>query len=356
MPVSEWHSLQQIYRAARSRMEAGHWAFTNGGAESETTLKRNRLALDSLAFRPRVLRDVSRVDPSTALLGRRLRLPVLLAPIGGMAAMIPGGALDAARAAAAFGSLSFKSSVSEPALAEVVAAAPAAVISQVYVRGDEAWLHGHIREAQDLGCRAFCFTVDIAYFGRRERDIIGGASPRIPPPPEQLVHQAALNWDVISRARDAFDLPLIVKGIATPEDAGEAVARGIDIIHVSNHGGRQLDFGLGTMDILPEVVAAVRGRAAVIVDGGFMRGTDVLKAVALGADAVALGKLQVWALAAGGEAGLMRALEILEDEITNAMGLLGVAELAALGPQYLCKAPPVAEPGITSAYPFIDGL
>jgi isopentenyl diphosphate isomerase/L-lactate dehydrogenase-like FMN-dependent dehydrogenase len=150
-------------------------------------------------------------------------------------------------------------------------------------------------------------------------------------------------------------MPLVLKGIATAEDAKIAVDHGVEVIYVSNHGGRQLDHGRGTIDTLPEIVAAVGGKADIVLDGGILRGTDVLKAVALGARAVTIGKLQGWGLAAGGQAGLVRVLELLEDEIHVAMGLLGVTKVGELNPTYVCPSEPVALPHEMSAFPHIPG-
>jgi isopentenyl diphosphate isomerase/L-lactate dehydrogenase-like FMN-dependent dehydrogenase len=158
----------------------------------------------------------------------------------------------------------------------------------------------------------------------------------------------------VARIRKAYDIPLILKGIATPEDARIAVDHGVETVYVSNHGGRQLDHGLGAMDVLPEIVAAVAGRATVIIDGGFSRGTDIVKALALGAGAVGLGRLYCYALAAAGPEGIVRMLEILEDELTAAMGLLGVTRLGDLDPSYVQPgAPIVTHPSALSAFPLL---
>jgi glycolate oxidase len=230
------------------------------------------------------------------------------------------------------------------------------MIYQLYVRGDEAWVVERVKRAVDLGYVAFCLTVDAAMYSRRERDI----ERRFIPTARQSVTgqsiQAAMTWDLVEMLRDRFDIPLILKGVATAEDATLAVQHGIDIVYVSNHGGRQLDHGLGAIDVLPEVVKAVAGRARVMVDGGFVRGTDIVKAIALGADAVGIGKLLGWGLAAGGEAGVTRVLELLEIEMQMAMALLGAASLAELEAAHLCPARPVDAPGVTSAFPLLDQM
>lgn len=354
--ADRFQTLHEIVREARRALAPGPWDYLVGGAETETTLRRNRQALDALAFRPRVLRDVARVDATASLLGQRLRLPIVLAPVGSIETFTPGGAATAARAAAGFGVAQMLSSVCNPGLEATAAAAPGALrIFQLYVRGDDAWVDGWARRARDHGYRAFCLTVDTAWYSRRERDL----ERRFRKPWRQaatgMEFQAALSWDQVKRFRDAHpDLPLILKGIGTPEDAEIAVQHGVEVVYVSNHGGRQLDHGLGTAAILPEVVAAVGGRARVWVDGGFMRGTDVVKALALGADAVGLGRLACLGLAAAGEAGLLRALELLEEEIRGTLGLLGVTRLAELSPACLRPAPPVTAPSVLSAFPLLD--
>jgi isopentenyl diphosphate isomerase/L-lactate dehydrogenase-like FMN-dependent dehydrogenase len=352
--TAEFLTLQEIVAAARANLPPGPWAYLFGGAETETTARRNRQALDSIAFRPRVLRDMRRVDAAASVFGRRVRLPVLLAPIGGLESFVEGGAAAAARGAAQFGVPQMLSSVCKPGLEATAAAADTLRLYQLYVRGDDAWVDDHVRRAREHGYAAFCLTVDVATYGRRERDLIGRfVKPWRADAAAGRDFQAALSWDHVKRFKDRYDLPLILKGIATAEDAALAVEHGVEVVYVSNHGGRQLDHGLGSIAVLPEVVAAVAGRAKVWVDGGFMRGTDVVKAVALGAQAVGLGRLPCLGLAAAGVPGLVRALEILEDEIHTCLGLLGVASLAELGPSYLAAAAPVGSPGILSAFPLL---
>jgi glycolate oxidase len=353
--TDSFETLGEIVRAARARLSHDDWDFLTGGADTETTLKRNRQALDSIAFRPRVLRKVDAVDMAGSLIGRRLRIPVVLAPIGSMQQLDPEGALPAARAAEAFGTMTILSSATQPDYETLKPMIAGPMIYQLYVRGDDAWVEERVRRAVDLGYVAFCLTVDTAMYSRRERDI----EKRFVPTARQSVSgqsaQAGMTWDLVKMLRDKFDIPLILKGVATAEDATLAVQHGIDVVYVSNHGGRQLDHGLGTIDVLPEVVKAVAGRAQVMVDGGFVRGTDIVKALALGADAVGIGKLLGWGLAAGGEAGVTRVLELLETEMRVAMALLGVASVDALEAGYLRPARPIGEPGVTSAFPLLDG-
>ena len=347
-------TLHEIVAAARANLAPGPWSYLIGGTETETTLRRNRLALDSIAFRPRVLRDVSGVDPSATFLGRAVRLPVMLAPVGGMESFAPEGAAAAARAAARFGVPLMLSSVCQPGLEGTAAAADSLRVFQLYVRGDDAWVDDWGRRAREHGFSAFCFTVDSAVYSRRERDLIGRfVKPWRATAAAGMKYQAALSWEQVKRFKERHDLPLILKGIATADDAELAVRHGVEVIYVSNHGGRQLDHGLGSAAVLPEIVAAVGGRAEVWVDGGFMRGSDVVKAIALGARCVGVGRLACLGLAAAGVAGLVRALELLEDEIRVCLGLLGVTSLAGLTPACVAPAPPVFEPSALSAFPLL---
>ena len=355
--VEEFLTLQEIVEAAKRKLAPGPWSYLVGGAETETTVKRNRQALDSIAFRPRVLRDVNHVDASGKILGWKTRLPVLLAPIGGLESLVEAGAAAAARAAAQAGVPLMLSSVCQPGL-EATAAGDALRFFQLYVRGDEAWIDDHVRRARDHGYKAFCYTVDVAKYSRRERDLIGRfVKPWRAEAGAGAKFQSGLSWDEIKRYKDRYNgrdaLPLIIKGIATAEDAMIAVEHGVDVIYVSNHGGRQLDHGLGSVQVLPEIVRTVGKKAEVWVDGGFMRGTDVAKAIALGASAVGIGRLEGLGLAAAGTPGLVRALELLQEEITICLGLLGVTSFADLRPEHLVSAPPAGEPGTFSAFPHL---
>ncbi len=352
--AEKFMTLHEFIPAARRRLTNDKWDYMVGGAETETTLKRNRLALDSLAFRPRVLRDVSAVDASGSLFGRPTRIPVMLAPVGSIERFDPDGAAAVARAAARFGVPQMVSSACAPGLEATAAAAAGRKIYQLYVRGDEAWVEEMIERATVAGYEAFAFTVDTAIYSRRERDISKRAVMRSTTDPEALRYQSLLTWPQIKRFKAKCKLPLILKGIQTAEDATIACDHGVEGIYVTNHGGRQLDHGRGTIDILPEVVAAVRGRAQIIVDGGFCRGSDIIKGIALGANAVSIGRLYLYALAAAGEAGLYRALEILETEIRISLGLLGVAKFSELDTSFLHAAPPVSVPHVFSAFPLLD--
>jgi glycolate oxidase len=350
--------LHELVKPAREALSKETWDYLMGGADTETTLERNRLAIEQIAFRPRVLRNVVNVDMSTHFLGHKLRLPIILAPIGSLQDLCPAGGIAPTKSASDFGVLHMLSSVCKPGLEEVAAAAPAyPKLFQLYVRGDAAWVDERVAAAVAHGSAGLCLTVDLDYYGRRERDIAkrykptarrasGGSGAGDP-------FQAAFSWTDIARIRKQCPIPMIIKGIATGEDARIAVDHGIDVVYVSNHGGRQLDHGRGSFADLPEVADAIKGECQIAVDGGIYRGTDIVKAIALGADAVGIGRLQGLALAAGGEAALTRALELLETEVRSCLGLLGVTGFAGLDRSYLANATPLARRGFDSPFPLL---
>ena len=352
---TDFQTLHEIVAKARQNLNQNDWDYIVGATETETTLRRNRLALDQLALPaagaarrlPCGFACGGVRAPAAAARGagagrRAGKLPSRRRRVGGA-----GGGRIRRRpyALAPCASRGWKRSPQ--------AAPDATRIFQLYVRGDEAWVDDHVARAVDCGCAAFFITVDTAIYSRRERDlakrhVVAGrrrASGR--------EFQAALDWRTVARIKSKFSIPLGLKGIATAEDARIALDHGVDWIYVSNHGGRQLDHGRGTMDVLPEVVDAVAGRAGIIVDGGFARGTDVVKALAAGANLVGLGRLQCYALAAGGEGAIVRMLELIEDEVQRCLGLLGVTEFAELDRSYLHAAPPVTAPHVFSAFPLL---
>jgi len=318
-------------------------------------MRRNRMALDEIAFRPRVLRDVSRVDASVERFGRKLRLPVMMAPVGALEIFDPAAAAAVTRAVGKFGAAHMLSSVSEPGLEKVAEAAPDALrLYQLYVRGDDAFVEDCANRAVANGYTAFCLTVDTAHYSRRERDIAKRYVRQSRMRATGGDYQKALSWRTVKLIKDKYRIPLIIKGIATAEDANLALDHGVDWIYVSNHGGRQLDHGRGAMHVLPEIVEAVKGRARIMVDGAFCRGSDVVKAIALGADIVGIGRLQCWALAAAGETGVLRMLELLEDEAIRTLGLLGLTSFAELDQSYLHAATATNAPSVFSAFPLLD--
>src|ERR1700710_686525 len=351
----EVQNLHEFIRKARGNLNQNAWDYIVGAAETETTMRRNRMALDEIAFRPRVLRDVTRVNGAIDAFGRKLRLPVMLAPVGALEIFDPGAAASVARAAGTFGAAHMLSSVSEPGMERVAEAAPNALrIFQLYVRGGDDFVEDCVARAISGGYSAFCLTVDTAHYSRRERDIAKRyvRASRLRATGGDF--QKGLEWRTVKLIKDKYKIPLVIKGIATAEDAAIALDHGVDWIYVSNHGGRQLDHGRGAMHILPEIVAAVAGRAKIMVDGSFCRGTDLVKAIASGADLVGIGRLQCWALAAKGEAGVLRMLELLEDEVIRCLGLLGVKNFAELDKSYLHPATPTQLPHVFSAFPLLD--
>lgn len=351
----EFQNLHELVRKARANLNQNAWDYIVGAAETETTMRRNRMALDEIAFRPRVLRDVARVDASVRVFGRKLRLPVVLAPVGALEIFDPGAAASVARGAGSFGAAHMLSSVSEPGLEKVAEAAPDALrMYQLYVLGGDTFVEDQVSRSIASGYTAFCLTVDTAHYSRRERDIAKRyvRASRVRATGGDF--QKGLEWRTVKLIKDKFKIPLIIKGIATAEDAAIALDHGVDWIYVSNHGGRQLDHGRGAMHVLPEIAGAVAGRAKIMVDGSFCRGTDIVKAIAAGADLVGIGRLQCWALAAAGEAGVVRMLELLEDEVIRCLGLLGVTSFAELDKSYLHAATPANLPHVFSAFPLLE--
>ena len=349
----DFQSLQEIVHSARQKLPPELWDHLSGGADSETTLRRNRLALDSLVLRQRVLVNVADIDTRTTLLGQTLATPVFLAPVGGFLGMCNAqGAIPVARAAVAKGTTAFISTAAKPSFEEAQKAVNEPLIFQLYVRSGRAWIEETLDKARSAGFRALCVTVDRAWYGRRERDLISRAAVREGFGDPRF--QASIVWTDLVWMKERMGGSLIVKGIATGEDARLAVEYGADVVYVSNHGGRQLDHAQGSIEVLPEVVEAIAGRAEVLVDGGILRGTDVIKAIALGANAVGVGKLLGWSLAAGGQAGIERMLELMEIEIRTAMGLMGVTSLADLNPSWVRPAIPAGPISTTSAYPWYE--
>jgi len=353
--AARFQTLHEIIAAARLNLNQNLWDYVIGGTATETTVKRNRRALDRIGFRPRVLTDVSQIDVSGMFLGHRIRLPVALAPVGGLEQLGAGGGLTVAHGAGAAGVPLFLSSVSESGLERTAAAASGCKVFQLYVRGNDRFVDDHARRAADAGYDAFCITVDSAIYSRRERDIANRFAKPWRARSSGMEFQAGLSWAQIERFKHAHPaMRLILKGIVTPEDAERAVSMGVEGIYVSNHGGRQLDHGAGSAEVLPEVVEAIGGKAIVIVDGGISRGSDVVKAIALGADLVGIGRLYLYGFAAAGSAGIVRVIELLEEEVAECLGLLGVSGFAGLTRGHLRAVEAVTEVHVHSAFPLLD--
>jgi isopentenyl diphosphate isomerase/L-lactate dehydrogenase-like FMN-dependent dehydrogenase len=350
----DFELLNEFITKAHINLNKNIWDYLIGGTETETAVKRNRLALDSLALRPRVLVDVSEIDCGWDFFGKRIRLPVALAPVGSLESFETGGGATVAEGAGAFGVPIFISSVTKPDLEQTARAGNGPKVLQLYVRGGDEFIDDFVHRAVDAGYDAFCITADTALYSRRERDTANRFRKSWRPTEEVQRRQAMLNWGHIERFKARHRIPLIVKGISTVEDAERAVQLGVDVVYVSNHGGRQLDHGRGSADVLPEIISAVAGRAKVYVDGGFSRGTDIIKGIALGADLVLVGRLYCYAIAAAGAAGLTRMLEILENEVHQSLGLLGVTGFKQVNRSHVCPAPSPTLPHVHSAFPLLN--
>ena len=324
---------------AASKLEPGPLGYFAGGAADERTLRRNVDAFTEWELMPRVLVDVSDVDPSIELFGRTLSMPLLVAPVAFQRAAHPDGEEGMARAAGAAGTTMCLSTIATATPASVAAAAPDTNRwLQLYCFSDRAVTEAIIAEAVGSGFSAIALTVDAPRAGRRERDLrtgvktehsapavqaaVGSDVPLTPKEVFDLV-DPSLDWDSLAALVDSCELPILLKGLMAPADAELAIEAGAAGVIVSNHGGRQLDGVPATIDVLGDVADAVAGRVPVLVDGGVRRGGDVLTALALGASAVQVGRPALWGLTAGGEAGAHHVLELLKAEIELGLTLLG---------------------------------
>lgn len=328
--VSEYEAL------AQAGMDRTAWDHYQGGSDDEVTLRANRTAFERIRLRPRVLVDVSVCDLRTTVQGIPLSMPILVAPTAHHCLAHPQGECMTAEAVGVAGTLMVASTVSNRSLEEIAAVASGPLWFQLYTFGGYQIAEALVKRAEAVGYRAIVLTVDLPRLSRRERDIRNNFS--LPPhlceanfPATMVVEKRSmLTWDVVPWLRSITSLPILLKGILTAEDAQLAVEHGVDGIVVSNHGGRQLDTTLSSIEALPEVVAAVSGRCEVYLDGGIRRGTDVLKALALGARAVLVGRPILWGLAANGATGVFHVLEMLREELELAMILSGRPSLASI--------------------------
>jgi len=349
-------SLAAYEAAAREALHPLVYDYYAGGADDERTVRGNADAYGELHLRPRVLVDVSGVDPSVELLGERLPFPILLAPTAFQRLAHSEGELATARAAHATGTVLVASSLSTVTL-EAIAGIGGSLWFQLYVFRDRELTHELVLRAERAGFRALCLTVTVPVQGNRERDVRNRF--RLPPELEMAnftgLTQArmpagegsgldgfiasqfdpSLDWSALEWLRSITRLPILVKGIVTPEDARLAVEHGAAGVIVSNHGGRQLDTAEPTIRSLPRVTEAVDDRIPVLVDGGIRRGTDVLKALALGARAVLIGRPYLWGLAVDGQSGVERTVLLLRREFERALALVGRASPAELDPSLL---------------------
>jgi isopentenyl diphosphate isomerase/L-lactate dehydrogenase-like FMN-dependent dehydrogenase len=313
------------------------WDYLVDGAGDGITLTENRRAFERIVLRPRTLVDVSRIDLSTSLLGAPVRSPIMIAPCGPQGELCPEGDCATAEAAGRTGMLMVASGGASRAIADIAAAATGPLWMQLYHYGDRPRTEAIVRRAEAAGCLALALTVDSPRFGRKERSLRTEDEydwpelanyAGLPAPTAPSIRGAPVTWADLDWLRTITSLPIVLKGILTAEDAELAAVRGVPGIVVSNHGGRQLDGVLASVDALPEVVEAAAGSCEIYLDGGVRRGTDVLKALALGARAVLIGRPVLWGLAVNGADGVFDVLTLLRRELTDAMALTGRPTLA----------------------------
>lgn len=364
-------NLADFERAAEGRLDALTWGYYSSGARDEHTLRANQAAFAQVALHYKVLVDVQTRDTRTTVLGTPVSMPILVAPTAFHRLAHPEGELATARAAGAAGTLMVLSTLSNTDMEAVVAASGGPVWFQLYVYRDREATRALVQRAEAAGCQALVLTVDAPVLGTRERDVRNGF--HLPPDlsvrnlsaaghyqiPETQGQSGlaayvaqkldpSLSWADLDWLASLTRLPLLVKGIVRPDDAVRALDHGARGIVVSNHGGRQLDTAPATLNVLPSIARAVAGRAEILLDGGVRRGTDVIKALALGARAVLLGRPILWGLAVDGEAGVRRVLDLIHRELDEALALCGCPRLADLGPDLVGyepltrSAPPLA--------------
>ena len=378
--VSRAVNIADLRLMARRRLPKAIFDYVDGGAEDELSLRANRRAFEDVTFRPRHAVAVPEPDLRVRVLGHDLALPVLLAPVGYNRMMHPKGECAAARAAGAAGTIYILSTVSGHRLEDVKAAATGPVWYQLYLTGGRDAAKAGIERARAAGFSALVITIDTYVAGMRERDVHNGTPEllgpkvlsKLPYLPQFLAHPAWLvsflldggvhrlpnivvpgegplplvdvstalsrvsfTWEDLSWIRPLWPGPIIIKGVLTGDDARRAVDGGAAAVVVSNHGGRQLDSSPATLRVLPEVVAAVNGRAEVLMDGGIRRGADVVKAICLGARAVLVGRAYAYGLGAAGEAGVARALDIFRTDLVRTLKLLGCGSVAGLDRSYV---------------------
>ena len=373
-------SIPDLRPLARRRLPRVVFDYLDGGAEGEFTLRENCRAFEDVTFRPRHAVSVPACDLRARVLGFDLAFPVLLAPVGYSRLMHPEGEVAAARCAGAAGTAYILSTISGHRMEDVRAASTGPVFYQLYLMGGRGAAESGIARARAVGFSALVVTIDTAVSGMRERDLrngmkelmSGGFFSKIPFLPQILsrpgwllrflrdggiphlpnvvipgqgplpmtdvaaaLASSTVTWQDLRWIREAWSGPLVIKGVLTAEDARRSIDEGASAIVVSNHGGRQLDCVPASVQVLPEIVAAVNGRIEVLMDGGVRRGTDVVKAICLGAKAVLVGRAYAYGLAAGGPAGVRRAIEILRTEIERTLKLLGCPSISALDRSYV---------------------
>ena len=376
------HSIEDLRLAAQRRLPRALYDFFDGGAEDEMTLRANRQAFQDLRFRPQVLRNVSVIDTQREVFGRIIAMPMATAPTGALGYGYPGADVAVAKAAVAAGIPYILSSTATASMERIAKAVQGRLWFQPYTLKDKDFFFGLIRRALAADYEALVITVDLPVGGNRERDRRNHFSvpfkftghnlwdfaskpawwSRIAwhgmPVMENLLglaahqtsasalassvgrnHDTGFDWAALQQVRDLWPRPLVLKGILHPADAERACAMGCDALVVSNHGGRQLDGAVASLHALPDVLRAVRGRIPVWVDGGVRRGQDVVKALALGAHGVLIGRAMVYGATATGQAGAQRALAILKDELIRTMSLCGTSSLSDIRAELLMPLP-----------------
>lgn len=324
---------------ARRKTHPAVWDYVSAGAGDEITLAENRRAFDRIAIRPRVLVDVGRIDIATQVMDAPVAAPILVAPSSLHGAFCPEGECATAEAAGRAGLVMVASSSSNRTIEEIAQAATGPLWLQLYLFPERPRTIALIRRAEAAGCRAIVLTVDSPRWGRKERSLRSedqfdwpapGNLAGLPPASEPGGDGAPASWADVDWLRTVTALPILLKGVLAAEDAAIAAARGVEGLVVSNHGGRQLDGVVASIDALPEIAAEVGGRCELYLDGGVRRGTDVLKALALGARAVMVGRPVLWGLAANGADGAFDVLDILKREFALAMALAGRPSIVSL--------------------------
>jgi len=339
----------QMQRVAQKTLDLESWHFIVNGADDMRTVDANRHAFNAWQLRVRRLVDVSTVDTTVELLGQKLPTPILLAPAGAQGTIHPDGELATMRAASARGHLMIVSTISSNSIGEIRTAGTAPLWFQLYPSPDQGLMRHLLGAAEEAGCLAVALTVDSPTRGNREGERwFSRRSTRTSPPRmgnfegyqgAPRIGDTALTWAIVDWLRANTRLPVFLKGIVTREDAALAVRHRVDGLIVSNHGGRQEESGRGTLECLPEVVAEVAGRMPVLIDGGFRRGTDIFKALALGAKAVCIGRPYLYGLGAFGEQGVAKVMAILDSEFKRSMQLAGTTSVSAIKPPYVQRQP-----------------
>jgi 4-hydroxymandelate oxidase len=351
-------NLFEFETLARERLPKDEYDYIAGGATDEISVDRNRRAYESWALRPRVLTDVSALDLSTTVLGTKVNLPVLIAPCGGHKRAHPEGEFATYRAASACGTILAVSANATTVFEDLAKTASGHLWLQLYPFGDRELTKSWLKRAQDAGFEAVCITLDAQWPPKRERNIrnnykgnrgvnyprpVAGESPNVDADGRPLRRERrsdpAATWKDLAWIKAQTNLPVVAKGIMTGEDVELCAQAGAAAVIVSNHGGRHLDNTLATIEVLTEAVAAAKGKLEILLDGGIRRGADVVKALALGAKAVFIGRPLFWGLAVGGEHGVVRVLDILREEIEITMAKCGKATVASIDSTVVVKAP-----------------